>query len=218
MTQPQEEISVSFEELPNIGVLVAQVPQSILSKLTDEVNAIIENNFKTAKPYNHDLLGHMRHEYDLSSCIPELEPFVLTLSEMYNDRYQWFNERDENYNLTVLKKLRLTHLWVNIQQKHEFNPPHEHTGIMSFVFWLKIPYDLQKEEAVFPPTSGISRTSKFSFHYSNILGQHRHYMVNVDKNHEGWLTMFPSKLNHSVNPFYTSDEYRISIAGNMGIR
>ena len=27
--------------------------------------------------------------------------------------------------------------------------------------------------------------------------------------------MFPSLLSHNVNPFYTSDEYRISIAGNL---
>jgi hypothetical protein len=218
MTCPQEEILVNFKEMPNIGVLVAQVPKSILEKLTEEVNKIINNNFKKAIPYNHDLLGHMKHEYDLSVCIPDLEPFLLEMSEMHNEKYHWFEETDENYNLTVLKKLRLTQLWVNIQQKHEFNPPHEHTGIMSFALWLHIPYELSTEEAVFPPTSGISRTSKFSFHYSNILGQHRHYMVDVDKNHEGWLVLFPSKLNHSVNPFYTSDEYRISIAGNMGIR
>ena len=27
--------------------------------------------------------------------------------------------------------------------------------------------------------------------------------------------MFPSYLNHMVYPFYTSDEYRISMSGNI---
>jgi hypothetical protein len=29
------------------------------------------------------------------------------------------------------------------------------------------------------------------------------------------MAFFPASLYHSVNPFYTSDEYRISIAGNV---
>jgi hypothetical protein len=29
------------------------------------------------------------------------------------------------------------------------------------------------------------------------------------------MIMFPSSLNHMVSPFYTSDEYRISISGNL---
>ena len=32
------------------------------------------------------------------------------------------------------------------------------------------------------------------------------------------MAFFPAKLNHTVNPFYTSDEYRISISGNVFLR
>ena len=158
----------------------------------------------------------MQHEYDLDNCINTVEPFVLYLANAYNKQYNWFNDSDANYENDRPKQLKLTDLWVNIQKKHEFNPPHEHTGIMSFVIWIKIPYKLADEEAYFPPVSGnANRTSKFSFHYSNLVGQHQHYMIDVDKDHEGTIAMFPSKLNHSVNPFYTSDDYRISISGNI---
>ena len=69
---------------------------------------------------------------------------------------------------------------------------------------------------VFPEIkSGPTRTSKFTFHYVNVLGQMQHYTLNVDKEFEGNIALFPSHLNHSVNPFYTSDEFRISVAGNL---
>ena len=113
-------------------------------------------------------------------------------------------------------ELKLSHLWVNYQKKHEFNPPHIHGGVMSFVIWMKIPYNLTDEEAVFPITSGgAPRTSKFTFHYSNILGKMGHLVIPIDKSFEGVICLFPSELAHSVNPFYTSDDYRVSISGNL---
>ena len=36
----------------------------------------------------------------------------------------------------------------------------------------------------------------------------------VDKSWEGKFAIFPSELQHGVNPFYTSDEYRITISNN----
>ena len=37
----------------------------------------------------------------------------------------------------------------------------------------------------------------------------------IDKAWEGTMILFPSSLNHNVYPFYTSDDYRISISGNL---
>jgi hypothetical protein len=211
-----EELKLQFSDLPNIGILSTKLPTEMLNILTREVEKIISSNFNSHSAYNQNLLGHMQHEYDLDNCINTVEPFVLYLANAYNKQYNWFNDSDANYENDRPKQLKLTDLWVNIQKKHEFNPPHEHTGIMSFVIWIKIPYKLADEEAYFPPVSGnANRTSKFSFHYSNLVGQHQHYMIDVDKDHEGTIAMFPSKLNHSVNPFYTSDDYRISISGNI---
>lgn len=211
-------IEVKFVDLPNIGVMSTQIPTDMLAYLNSEIETMISSNFKSRPPSNHTLLGHMQHEYDMSNCIPTLEPYILYLIDLYNQKWHWIDHVDEQYSTTDKQVLKLTNLWANIQKKHEFNPPHEHTGVISFTIWIKIPYDLAKETAVFPPVSGnANRTSKFTFHYSNLLGQHSHYMIEVDKDHEGTLCMFPSKLNHSVNPFYTSDEYRISVAGNVRI-
>ena len=39
----------------------------------------------------------------------------------------------------------------------------------------------------------------------------------IDKNFEGYMVVFPSLLGHSVNPFYSTDEFRISISGNVSV-
>jgi len=40
-------------------------------------------------------------------------------------------------------------------------------------------------------------------------------ILNVENGWEGRVVMFPAKLLHVVYPFYTSNGYRISIAGNL---
>ena len=45
------------------------------------------------------------------------------------------------YNVPITERhlYQLTDLWVNYQYKHEFNPLHDHSGVYSFVIWMKIP-------------------------------------------------------------------------------
>jgi hypothetical protein len=211
----QNEIIFNFQELPNLGVIFSEVPADILNEIHAEVTDMIETKFKTAIDYRKNLLGHLEHEYELKKCVPSLEEFLLYLTNQYDNRWKYINTRDEIYHMTGTSSLRLVDTWINFQQKHEFNPPHVHTGIFSFALWLKIPYDLKEEENVFPAMTGTPRTSKFSFHYNNVLGQLQHYALDVDTTYEGKLILFPSSLSHSVSPFFTTNEYRISISGNL---
>lgn len=209
-------IMVDFRELPTYGVMLAQVPREIMDGLNTVIDNMLAKELANEDDYRNRLLGHMSYEIGLHDHIPAIEPFILYLANLYNEKWNYFQALDEQFNVSTPKQLRLTDLWVNFQKKHEFNPPHTHTGILSFALWVKIPYDLQEEAKVFPVVSSNDpRTSKFTFHYVNLLGQMQHYTLNVDKTFEGNIAIFPSHLNHSVNPFYTSDEYRISVAGNL---
>ena len=40
----------------------------------------------------------------------------------------------------------------------------------------------------------------------------------LDSQYENTICVFPSILNHAVFPFYTSDEYRISVSGNIYLK
>ena len=55
----------------------------------------------------------------------------------------------------------------------------------------------------------------FQFSYTGILGGISNHYVPVDESYENTMMLFPSKLMHCVYPFFTSDDYRISVAGNV---
>ena len=78
---------------------------------------------------------------------------------------------------------------------------------------MKIPYELHEEEEIFNANSDHS--SRLGFVYSNTLGKICYYNMNICKSDEKKIIMFPAGLNHVVYPFYTSDDYRITISGNV---
>jgi hypothetical protein len=117
----------------------------------------------------------------------------------------------ENYVLDVP--------WINFQRKHEFNPLHAHTGAFSFVLWVKIPYTIEEEKQFtnYVP-SDRNYAGTFSFYFTNILGLISPWTIPADKTYEGTMILFPAALNHMVYPFYSSDDYRISISGNLKLK
>jgi hypothetical protein len=105
--------------------------------------------------------------------------------------------------------------WINIQRKGEFIPNHNHCGIYSFVIWIQIPYNIYDEVPNIDSYQEIPSTSSFEFIYQNILGQTMLQRIMPTKQHEGKMMMFPSKLHHCVYPFFSTNENRISISGNI---
>jgi hypothetical protein len=86
---------------------------------------------------------------------------------------------------------------------------HHHEGIISYVIWIKIPYESDDELEM------GKNASTFELSYSSILGFNLLKQIKLGKKDEGRILMFPSKLNHQVYPFYKCDDTRISIAGNI---
>ena len=106
-------------------------------------------------------------------------------------------------------------LWVNFQKKYEFNPPHLHKGTLSFVIWMKIPYDIKDEEELpWVKSSNAPRAGHFSFLSSNCLER----SIPLSKEYEGVFCIFPSSLKHMVYPFYTTNHLRVSISGNISFQ
>ena len=103
--------------------------------------------------------------------------------------------------------------WVNYQKQHEFNPPHNHDGVYSFVIWLKIPYDVQEQNK--NNASNAKLKGAFCFQFINILGEQCSSVYALSKGFEGYMLFFSSKLNHTVFPYYNCEEDRISVSGNI---
>ena len=109
-------------------------------------------------------------------------------------------------------------LWVNFQKKYEYNPIHYHIGDISFVLYVSLPYDIEEEinqphiiNNANPRGPGID----FLFPSLNTAPPVNNYFIPLDKSWENKIIMFPSWLQHTVNPFYVCDELRISVAGNI---
>jgi hypothetical protein len=187
-------------------VIKSKVSFDILKLLKEEAKYILNNQDKFEK-YNHTLGGNLEKEY---SVYESEEILKETLYNLANEYYR-YSEKNEDYPNWNIKDI-----WINFQKKYEYNPIHNHTGNLSFVIWIQIPYELKSElELPNSKNSNNPMNSLFYFVYTNFLGKTTISPVYVDKSWEGTILMFPSSLNHGVYPFYTSDNYRISISGNL---
>lgn len=218
--------TASLKALTNIGVLESKLPFDLFKNL----KTIIDDMGDTGEKYNNKLLGHMQEEYSLNHIKETMSDFLIAMADTWQNTNPGFIETFEEASKSKKYRLILDSMWVNKQRKYEFNPIHLHSGVLSFVIWIKIPYDLKEEESYFPLNSIASQeinpinidtssayTSKFTFVYNDILGRIQSSPVPVDKTWEGSILMFPANLHHCVYPFYTSDDYRISVSGNIRI-
>lgn len=197
-----------FLTFPNLGCVFDRISKDDHSKLLDSIRKI--RNEKN-RDYTQNLVGHIKEEYDILDLEPIIRPYVMKAVNVYENNFNYLEMVEPKKNE---RKLFIDSIWVNFMKKHEFNPPHKHSGVFSFVIWMKIPYDLRKEISQFPNPNDRN-TSCFEFMVQDILGGIKSITMPVDKSYEGVLCMFPAKLYHSVNPFFTSDDERISIAGNV---
>ena len=195
---------------------------SVAFVLPKDVFKVLKAAIKTAtKKANTSLIGHVQKEYFIEKIDSKFLKFLLVdcLShpkvKSHSDKLNYLSRSCKYY---------LHELWVNYQKKHEFNPPHTHAGIFSFVIFVSIPYDLKKEEKMFPDikqgnAEGFNNnkncTSKFAFLNTGSDGEIICSTVDVDKSFEGKMLLFPSKQMHCVFPFFTSNKYRITVSGNI---
>jgi len=108
-------------------------------------------------------------------------------------------------------KLILDTLWINFSQKHDFNPPHSHSGSLSFVIFCKVPKKIFEVQA----DSNTQRAGELHFTYGEQISE-LHGTEYPIKPYENLMLIFPAKLKHHV-PAYWVDEERISVSGNFTV-
>jgi Putative 2OG-Fe(II) oxygenase len=197
----------------NLNVFMVDVPQDLLTELNDQA-LLIQKDWSKHRNGNAQLAGHIDHQYAIRPRIPNLDNFVLSLANVYNHKFNLLNEYYNNN--THQQKFIAGESWMNFQAATDYNPVHDHSGILSWTIWLKIPYDRDKEAAHFPNREKHRiLNGSFQFFYTDAFGKISDHTIDLDSTYEGKLIMFPSKMKHTVYPFYTTDEYRISVAGNI---
>ena len=192
---------------PNIGWLEYELN----SQEVDYVWKCIENKKKSIK---HDLAGNISSSFSLIDrgdwfYINTIMPLIKTYDEE-------FGNLGRKAPIATRHPYYLNKWWVNYQKQNEFNPIHNHTGVYSFVIWMKIPYFSEKQNLKdIARESNNPQIGNFQFLYQNIIGERVGYEYQMNPNLEGTMLFFPSGLDHLVYPFYECDEERISISGNI---
>lgn len=213
MIEPIEKGFLKTIDFPNTGFLFVRLKDEDLIPIVEEVQQILDCEFQGWKENRSNLAGNIKHEYKLTESFNHIENVFLPLIPEYDKDFNYLESIQYNTRDT---EVVLDSAWVNFQRKHEFNPPHSHSGVMSFALWIDIPYSIE-EEKMSPSSreSNMNIPGHFSFYYTNSLGNICSEHLPIDKEYNGYAVLFPSKMLHGVEPFATSDKFRISVSGNF---
>lgn len=205
---------VQFMGFPNMGFIINTFTDEQLQPVRDEVSEILQD-FEGHKHNrnNNTLAGNIEYEFNLVKSKKTIEQLVVPLLAEYNKIYRLSSKIDVCSTPTTLT---LTDTWVNIQKKGEFNPMHRHTGVFSFALYLHVPYLIEDElKNTFSVGGNRNVPAHFEFEYTDVMGNICSMEIPVDKRYENKILVFPANMVHTVYPFYSSDDYRISVSGNF---
>ena len=197
--------------------------QSKLDKIhIDYLWKIIEEGKQNNLSFKSELAGHLSNSFEVEDTNHWFFNNVLheLISAFYDSNGGAHPKNSVESSFRSNFVVRLEKFWVNYQYKHEFNPPHNHSGLYAFVVWMKIPYS-SKEQKKLKFLDGIKDVDKkagdFEFVYTNLLGDISNYRYPMSPELEGTIILFPAQFMHCVYPFYDCDEPRISLSGNLMI-
>ena len=181
-------------------------------KISDEFHQKLVEESRASRTeeqlYSNKLAGIIKEEYffrDKKIFLPYLAPLLGVYDEAVRNRYHDAEKRRKNP-----PEYFLTSLWVNFQKRHEFNPPHDHSGTLSFVIFLQIPPEITAEQKSFAGQGTVPGALQFLYGEGNEQSINLHLIPPREKD----LFIFPSWVKHYVAPFY-SDVTRISVSGNL---
>jgi len=188
-------------------IKIDKIPDNIFKKLKKIVN------IKKVKA-NDTLAGNMEEEYYLNEHTSILEKYIIDHAFSYPPLVTNINKTHKAF--TENRPLTLSNLWVNHQKKHEFNPIHNHSGVLSFIVFIQIPYLIKDQDKISPGKySNGNRAGRLAFLEITPTGRIEHKVLDVDKTWEQSVLIFPAELNHIVYPFYKVNKPRITISGNI---
>lgn len=203
----------SWQQFPNLGYIKTKLTLEQMAPIVNEL-AEIKSNFARATNFSNNLAGNLRNEFELVKCVDYLDNLITPLGREYIK----FFDFGLPYKFTTSKDadIILDKVWANFQSKYESNPVHTHHGVLSFVIYVSIPFLLEDEKRVLQgPPEYEKRSGNFTFLYTDSIGSIRAHNLEIDQTWEGTLIIFPALMSHMVYPFYTSDNYRITVAGNL---
>ena len=210
--------NVGFHPISIIGYLQCDLPYHVAACIEKEVQEMLDTNFQSANSYKENLAGAIEQEYKIYESAHLLEKFIQEVVPIYWKSVGNHERANDHHIIRVNEGQK--DIWVNFSKKGEYNPLHTHSGLLSFVLWYKMPFIIEDEKNL-PLVSGgtLNTGACFQFNFLEMdskgaIGQHT---IEADRSYENKMIIFPSNLQHTVYPFFTSDDYRISLSGNIEV-
>lgn len=197
----QEYVATAF---PNLGYIQSEFSNEDLAPVKQEIFEI--EDIKKAFQYPTERI--VKQEYLLEKSKPHVQKLLSPYVSAY---FETFGLEEDIDFLTRGRPLVLDKLKFNFLDKHEAQVPHAHGGIFTFLICINIGLPCPPS----PLTGDITQPSKFYLHYTNSIGRQKMFMIPFDKEWENNFILFPSEMQHSVEPCFAMHYYRTSVAGTF---
>ena len=211
--------NITFTPVQMLGYLSCTVPFTVTASLDKEIQEMLDSNFENATSYKSKLAGASENEYLIEKSASVIEEFIDEVVPNYWKAHKNYEQASKRHRIRFTDN-KTRDVWVNFAKKGDYNPLHTHGGLLRFVLWHKIPYQIQNEKNQPNVRDGsVNPAAAFIFNYPDFFakGGVNQWTINADQTWENTMIIFPSVLQHSVYPFQTSDDYRISISGNIDV-
>ena len=159
--------------------------------------------------WNHELAGHLKNQYRYPEVFDQW--FYTEMSATFGG----YREAHCLYHGFEFIPIQLIYqsLWVNFMQAGDFNPPHIHSGDISFVIFVDVPKKLETEMKDHEGTT--AKPGQLIFNYGeNSKSRQWASIGHFITPKTGDMYIFPAQQQHWVAP-YKTDVTRISVSGNL---
>ena len=163
------EVSWEAFQVPNVPLYKTKLNDDMMNYLWSCIRQAEKDNVNDSNDYSYRLAGNITGSLGLKDVNHKFRDEVvgpLTQQLLDEDPKHYFPpiDLDPSLDLKYKPDLRLN-WWVNYQYATEFNPEHGHTGITSFVIWMKIPTHYNEQHNL---TFHSNAASDFQFTYNDL--------------------------------------------------
>ena len=209
-------LDFKYIDPPNHGVLQTRIPDFAVDHLYKVIKNSVQK-YSTDYTFIEDQIQCLgsKHQFileDLNGLFEEkvLEPAVNAYFDRWGD--------PASLKTTHWHDLEFNRFWCRITKPDHYQSLHDHNGVLSFVIWLKIPTDWREEQIINGEQNfEHPEASDFILTYTNTVGKIKKLNFKMDSTMEKNMILYPSDMSHMVLPYYQTNDYRISIAGDISI-
>ena len=189
------ETEVAFYQRYNFAA-TANIRPELVDLMNETIDGLYENHYDEL--YHENAFRRVKGKQLLlpKEMLPkEMSDFILSMGRSYLC--------NSGLNDTLIDpakiNLEIHSIWATDSEENDYNPIHSHFGLMSGVFYLKVP----------PQVLEVNEEGSFSIHHSddgyvdiNPLQSIRPKGYDMVIPEVGKFLIFPAWLKHSVTPFF----------------